>query len=543
MSSDDDNRLPDLNDRLYPPEQQHSHGGDDASTESRSTLAAPEEVALPLPPSTLPPPAPKEQDYLVDFASPLDPSHPQNWSGSRKLIIFATCSYDCFCSTFSSAVWSPATAPLSAEFGISPEVGTLTTSLFLLGYVFGPQVWGPLSELRGRRIPIVVSMVGHVLFSAGAATGKDLQTVLLCRFFAGVMGSGPLTVAPAVFGDVFNARARTAAVAGYAVCLFCGPVLAPFISGFTIMNQGLGWRFDGYWVLIMNALAAGFAIFFQYETYPAVILASKAAEIRARTGNWAIHAPHDNIQVDFRELVTKYFTRPAVMLVTEPVLFLVSFYMSFIYALIYLFFTAYPLVFEGVHHFNPGIAGLPFLALGIGVMSACVMTVVVVVPALDRKLVANNNVPLPEWRLPQVMLGGVVFTIGLFWFGWTGRNANIHWISPTLSGLVTGFGLISIFMPLFNYIIDTYLMYAASAVAANTAMRSALAAGFPMFARYMFNGLGIGLATTVLGAVAAALIPVPVAFYFFGAKLRERSKFAPTSKPMAAKKGDEEKGR
>ncbi|KAI4212336.1 MAG: hypothetical protein LQ351_004906 [Letrouitia transgressa] len=222
MSYDGDHRIPKPNDKLYPPEQQHSHrGGDDASTESKSTLAAPEDATLPLPPSTLPPPAPEEQDYLIDF-SPLDPSHPQNWSTGRKLIIFANCSYDCFCSTFSSAVWSPATASLSAQFGVSSEVGTLTTSLFLMGYVFGPQVWGPLSELRGRRIPIVVSMVGHVLFSAGAATGKDLQTVLLCRFFAGVMGSGPLTVAPAVFSDVFNARARTAAVAGYAVCLFCG---------------------------------------------------------------------------------------------------------------------------------------------------------------------------------------------------------------------------------------------------------------------------------------------------------------------------------
>ncbi|KAL9614028.1 MAG: hypothetical protein Q9167_001443 [Letrouitia subvulpina] len=227
MSSEDENRLPDPNEKLHPPEQQqqqqqHLHGSDAVSSGSRSTLAPPEDATLPLPPSTLPPPAPKEQDYLVDFSFPLDPSHPHNWSRNRKLIIFATCSCDCFCSTFSSAVWSPATPALSAKFGVSSEVGTLTTSLFLLGYVFGPQVWGPLSELRGRRIPMVVSMIGHVLFSAGAATGKDLQTVLLCRFFAGVMGSGPLTVSPAVFADVFNARARTAAVAGYAVCLFCG---------------------------------------------------------------------------------------------------------------------------------------------------------------------------------------------------------------------------------------------------------------------------------------------------------------------------------
>ena len=76
-----------------------------------------------------------------------------------------------------------------------------------------------------------------------------------------------------------------------------------------------------------------------------------------------------------------------------------------------------------------------------------------------------------------------------------------------------------------------YLMYAASAISANTFMRSFFGAGFPMFATYMFDGLGIGLASTVLGCVAAALVPVPVMFYVYGDKLRQSSKFAPKRKP------------
>ena len=85
-------------------------------------------------------------------------------------------------------------------------------------------------------------------------------------------------------------------------------------------------------------------------------------------------------------------------------------------------------------------------------------------------------------------------------------------------------------MPLFNYIIDNYLAYAASAISAATLLRSALGAGFPMFATYMYRGLGIGLATTVLGCVAAALVPVPIIFYFRGERLRSRSSFAPAAK-------------
>ena len=86
-----------------------------------------------------------------------------------------------------------------------------------------------------------------------------------------------------------------------------------------------------------------------------------------------------------------------------------------------------------------------------------------------------------------------------------------------------------------------YLMYAASAISANTFMRSFFGAGFPMFATYMFNGLGIGLTATVLGCVAAALVPVPVLFYFYGDKLRRSSKFAPNKKPKETET-DEEKG-
>ena len=65
-----------------------------------------------------------------------------------------------------------------------------------------------------------------------------------------------------------------------------------------------------------------------------------------------------------------------------------------------------------------------------------------------------------------------------------------------------------------------------------------------MFATYMFNGLHIDWASSLLGFIAVALIPVPVYFYFQGAKLRARSTFAPTLPKMAAVGGtsDEEKG-
>jgi len=75
---------------------------------------------------------------------------------------------------------------------------------------------------------------------------------------------------------------------------------------------------------------------------------------------------------------------------------------------------------------------------------------------------------------------------------------------------------------------------AASAIAANTFLRSICGAAFPLFGTYMIEGMGIQWAGTLLGCVAALLVPLPVYFYLRGAKIREKSNFAPTF-PMAHK--------
>ncbi|PVI02434.1 MFS general substrate transporter [Periconia macrospinosa] len=215
------------------------------------------------------------------------------------------------------------------------------------------------------------------------------------------------------------------------------------------------------------------------------------------------------------------------ILFTEPIVLLVTIYMSFIYGILYLFLTAYALVFQGQYHFSAGISGLCYFGLVVGEILAFIV-VVLSNPSYVRKLERNANVPVPEWRLPTAILGAPLFAAGLFWFGWTGyRGAATHWIVPVLSGILTGFGLFAIFLSLINYIVDSYLMFAASAIAANTLMRSLFGGIFPLFATYMFDGMGIEWASTLLGCVATVCVPMPVLFYLFGKKIRARSKFAP----------------
>ncbi|KAK3946341.1 major facilitator superfamily domain-containing protein [Diplogelasinospora grovesii] len=476
-----------------------------------------------------PPPLPNQEDYVVEFDGPDDPLHAQNWPLAKKVLTAAMLGYTTMTAAFGSSIFSAATRSVGAAYGVSSEVGLLGVSLYVLGFATGPTLWAPLSELKGRRLPVVLAMFGFSIFSIATATAKDLQTILICRFFGGFFGACPLAVVAAIFSDMFDNRTRGIAITLFSMAVFTGPLLAPFIGGF-IIESPLGWRWTEYIVAFMGFLAFGLDLVFLEETYPPVILVGKASELRRRTLNWGIHAKQEEIEIDFKELVTKNFSRPLRLLFFEPIVTLLSIYMAFIYGLLYLFLTAYPFVFQGVHGFAAGVSGLTFFGMIAGQIIAGI-TVLLQQPWYQRKLAANNGVPIPEWRLPSVIAGGVAFAGGLFWFGWTGYREDIHWIVPTLSGLLTGFGLMSIFLQALNYLVDAYLMFAASAIAGNTFLRSLAGAGFPLFSSYMFDGMGIQWASTLLGCVAAALVPIPVIFYLYGHRIRAKSAFAPTPPP------------
>lgn len=433
--------------------QRTQHSATVGSSKTRKSLA-------PLPAfgagKPYPPLLPEREEYVVEFDGADDPLHAQNWSFGRKLAVAAMLGYTTFIAAFGSSIFSAATRSVAVKFHVSFEVGILGVSLYVLGFATGPIFWAPFSELQGRRMPLVIGSFGFTIFQFAVAVAKDLQTALICRFWGGFFGASPLTIVAAVFSDMFGNRTRGLAITIFSITVFSGPLLAPFIGGF-IDTSYLGWRWTEYLTGILSSVAFILNLVFLRETYPPMILVEKASELRRRTKNWGIHAKQEEIEVDFNELIEKNFSRPLRMLFTEPIVFLLSLYMSFIYGLLYLFLTAYPLVFQVKHGFSPGVGGLPYFGIIIGEIIAGIV-IFIRQPSFNRKLAANGGFPIPEWRCPEIIAGGISFAIGLFWFGWTGYKASIPWIVPTLSGLLLGFGIMCIFLQSLNYLVDAYLM-------------------------------------------------------------------------------------
>jgi MFS family permease len=267
-------------------------------------------------------------------------------------------------------------------------------------------------------------------------------------------------------------------------------------------------------------------VIFIDESYPPVLLVYKAQRLRHETGNWALHAKHEEWDVSIKEMANKYLIRPFELL-TTPICFCVALYASFVYGILYLNLAAFPIEFEEERGWGPVTGQLPFLAMLVGIFFGAGINLLNQ-RFYVKRFKANNNRSVPEARLPPMMLGSIVFAVGLFIFAWT-SSRTIFWFGSIVGAACMGLGFFTIFQAAINYLVDTFPHASASAIAANTCLRSLFAAGFPLFADAMFHNLGISWAASTLGFISIALIPIPFLFYVYGKRIRARGKWSRAS--------------
>ncbi|KAJ7690229.1 MFS general substrate transporter [Mycena rosella] len=494
----------------------HRYGGDDPHQ-------PPSKSAGPPRPST---PAPLDPEEIT-WDGPDDQENPQNWSDRRKWMITIVCVVMTVNVTFASSAPSSATVSIMAAFNVEAEVSYLITSTFLLGYVFGPLFWGPGSELIGRRPIFLIAMTTYTILHLGQALAKNIETLLITRFLAGFFAVAPLVNAGGVIADIWSVETRGLATSMFSASVFLGPVMGPIVAGY-IVDSGISWRWV-FWVMMMFAGSCTLVMVIALpETYAPVLLLKK---VRARrkadpTGTEHLFAAHEKQDWTPRGVLHRTLFRPFQMLAGEPILVLVTLYLSLIYGVMYCLFEAFPIIFVEKRGFTIAQNGLVFIGIGIGTTFGAVLNVYFSrnYPTLIKTW---RGFPPPEERLWGGMVGGCAFVVGIFWLGWTGAYPGVPWYVPALSTVLVGMSISAIFISFLSYLVETYLMYSASAFAANTFCRSLVAAAFPLFTVQMFTKLGVNWAATLLGGVGLLLAPMPFLFYKYGARVRAGSKFAP----------------
>ncbi|KAI2461902.1 hypothetical protein LOY97_000821 [Ophidiomyces ophidiicola] len=426
--------------------------------------------------------ADSQTDFVVAWDQTGDPENPRNIPYARKWLIVIIMAMGSGCGTSASSIYTMTYPQLTKEFGVSKLVATVGLSTFIVGLGTGPLFLAPLSEFFGRRIIYIISFASFIIWLIPCAVAQNIETMLIARFFNGLSGSAFLSVAGGTVGDIFDRHQLAAPMMVYTASPFMGPEIGPLIGGF--ICQYTTWRWVFY-VLLLWAGAIGIAIvLFVPETYHPVLLRRKATRLRKETGDDRWIAPIEKLDRSLVQTVLRSIYRPMLLLIFEPMCLNLCIFSAILLGILYLFFGAFQLVFSSVYGFNLWQVGLSFMGLLVG------MAIAVASDPLwrrnyarlvrKREQAAGKPEFEPEWRLPPAIVGAPLVTIGLFIFAWT-IFPHVHWIAPMIGSLVFGAGTILVYSGIFTFLVESYPLYAASALAANSFLRSSFAGSFPLF--------------------------------------------------------------
>ncbi|KAK4498620.1 hypothetical protein PRZ48_011279 [Zasmidium cellare] len=315
--------------------------------------------------------------------------------------------------------------------------------------------------------------------------------------------------------DILNPATRR-----LSTILFLGNVLS---SGLSLRNRILVG--DGRHIVTGPSLVL--AYFVIPETYQPVL---QKRNVRKRLNSKEAAdkelANPQHQRLTFRDFMSKYMKTPMHMLVVEPILAILTVYLSLVYGILYLTLEAFPISFQVERRWSAGVASLPFLGLLAGFVIACLL-LVYSPPIMQLLRIQKRG---PEDQLIPMMLGAILLPVGLFWFSGT-SSPHLNAAPQIISTVPIGIGILLIFAPGLGYIIETYLLLANAALSANSFLRSLFGFAFPLFAPAMYRNLGTPWATRLLGFLTVALMPFPFLFRLRHEGAREQPGDAPRRKP------------
>lgn len=459
-------------------------------------------------------------DNIVVWDGPDDLECPRNWPSWHKVLFVMVTSGMIVCVSFGSSVFAPAEQVFAKEYGVPLIVGQLGVALWILGFFAGPIFFGPLSEIFGHLLPLTVAFSGMAVFQIPIALGGNVRTVLICRFFAGVFGAGVFAVVSGAYFELFEPIPRGVALASSGMCITLGATLAPIVGVYVTYDGS--WRWTAWTTLILVGVLALAASFVVRETSTRKLLQLKAKRLRLSTKNWALHARSEETPIYVGDVVQRYLTKPIRIILIEPILMVITAYLTLVYGILYLAFQAFPKAFQE-RGWSVKESELPFIAVLLGVISAFLTSSFYTLTVFKRRVYGNDGVAVPEWRLPPMILGAVILPPSLLWFGWSG---GVHWICQVIASYLVGYGLLLIFITGVIYIVDVYQSHANSAMSIHIVVRSLVASSFPLWSNIMYNHLGIPWGTSLLAFLCIAMLFAPMIFYRYGAKIRSWSKFS-----------------
>ncbi|KAK8093366.1 Major facilitator superfamily domain- general substrate transporter [Apiospora hydei] len=454
--------------------------------------------------------------YIVGWKDD-DPLNPQNWSLAKKWAVTLAVCLLTLAITLVSSIDAPVAPEFNAYYGVGAVAGSLTTGLYLIGSGVGALFAGTVSETFGRNVVYMSTFAVFLLFVIAKALAPDYGGAVTFRFLTGFFGSTPMTAAGGSMADVWGPLQMVYAVPFATMTSYAGPLLGPVVGAYL---PRLGFRWADWVALIFGGAVLVYVVLWQPETYRPVLLEWRAERICELTGNDRHRiGDHATAHTLGRRLLVNIY-RPFLMVRTEPIILIFTFYLTVIYVVLFTFLNGYPFIFQQTYGISRSLTFILWTAL------LLTLPLIPLVYGWAKKAAAAGALT-PEICLWYGMLGGsIALPVSLWWMAWTCYPSVNIWV-PIVGFVFFGYGLVTIFTTTFIYTVFVYQMHSASALAFLTSVRYVVAGAVIPASVPMYERLGPHKALTIPAVLATLMAPVPFVLYKYGAKIRGMSKMAP----------------
>lgn len=283
---------------------------------------------------------------------------------------------------------------------------------FLLGFGPGCLVAGPFSEVLGRNQIYLPTLTLFCIFIMASALAPEIGSQIVFRFLACVVGSAPSVCVGGSISDMFTPLEKTYIFPLFSLFGFGGAALGPIMGAWIADSAVLhSWRWAEWVTLMLAGVILLVSFFFLPETYTPVLLSWKARHLRKITGEDSYYAEHEIKRISIWTRLKTALRRPFILAIHEPIILLISFYLSLVYIILFTFLSGYGFIFQRTYGISQGMTNTLFAGILVGVLLAYLAVPWIYKRTLQAQREAENKGRRqfdPEFRLWYALLGAPV---------------------------------------------------------------------------------------------------------------------------------------
>ncbi|KAI8662200.1 hypothetical protein NCS56_01023600 [Fusarium sp. Ph1] len=456
----------------------------------------------------------------------------------QKALIVLIVSVAATFSGFASNIYFPALPTIAHDLDTSIELVNLTVTSYLIFQGIAPSFWGPISDVKGRRVAYCFTFIVFLGACIGLAEAKNYATLLVLRCLQSTGSASTIAIGSGVIGDITTRSERGGLMGIFQAGLLMPVAVGPVIGG--LLAGSLGWRSIFWFLAIYSGVFLVFLALLLPETLRAIIgNGSQTPSNPMAKFPLAIYQRTTKVQWD---QVPQEPTPRKHIDITGPIRILISkhaapiiLFLAIYYAVWQMSITAMSTLFETKYGLGETEVGLTFIANGVGSIIGTLITGKILDTDYRRvkaqhdssvtDLEANRSeFPLEKARLRLVPLFSLLQCLSIILFGWTIHYPHkVHIAVPIISTFITGWTAVSTQSVVMTYLVDVFHDRSAAASASLNLARCLFAAGGTSFVMPMINGIGVGPAFTVCVAVqVVGLLSLGIQFRY-GSKWRRES--------------------